>query len=440
MYVRYTITIYLCLCLLSEASAQNQEKKTIKEVLSPSALLEWETAYSFEDQNIQKSELIFKPEFDIELGKKVRWVVIGRLYTEFMDNLEPGKPDQQEVSDFSRRLTLGDQLEAELREFYFDIKIKKSYVTIGKQQIVWGKADGLRIMDLVNPFNFREFLLDEFEDSRIPLWAIKVDLPIKSMTLQFIWTPDQTYHDLPDAGGTYAFGRAETNASQVRLLDLNKPDRWIKDSDLGFRLSTFKGGWDLTINYLYSYDDFPTYFQSIGARSAITVSPNYTRNHLLGGTFSNAFGSVTLRGEMGYFRGKYFSSATTHNDSGLIKANQLMSVIGLDYTGITNTTLSGQLFVDWVNVQESLTGRHEVESTMSLLINRTFLNETLTSDLIWIQNLNRSEGFVQGKIKYLLRSNLNIWVGGEWIYGPDQTSIGQFNDQDRIYFGMELGF
>ena len=67
------------------------------------------------------------------------------------------------------------------------------------------------------------------------------------------------------------------------------------------------------------------------------------------------------------------------------------------------------------------------------------MNETLTVDIIGIQNFNRGEGFVQGKVSYLLRSNLSLWFGGEVIYGEKGSFIGQFGSQDRVYLGMELG-
>jgi len=54
------------------------------------------------------------------------------------------------------------ELEAELREFYLETDWGKSYFTFGKQQVVWGKADGLKVLDVVNPQSFREFILEDF--------------------------------------------------------------------------------------------------------------------------------------------------------------------------------------------------------------------------------------------------------------------------------------
>ncbi|MDX1778021.1 MAG: DUF1302 family protein, partial [Thermodesulfobacteriota bacterium] len=59
-----------------------------------------------------------------------------------------------------------------LREFYFDYHSNDWEIRIGKQMIVWGEIDGFRLLDLVNPFDLRQFILDEYEDSRIPQWGV----------------------------------------------------------------------------------------------------------------------------------------------------------------------------------------------------------------------------------------------------------------------------
>ena len=58
------------------------------------------------------------------------------------------------------------ELEAELREFYMEVDWGKSYFTFGKQQVVWGKAGRLKVLDVVNSQSFRELYLEDFDNSR----------------------------------------------------------------------------------------------------------------------------------------------------------------------------------------------------------------------------------------------------------------------------------
>jgi len=67
-----------------------------------------------------------------------------------------------------------------LREFYVDSLFGENddiEVRLGKQQVVWGTADGMKLLDIINPTDYREFAQNTMEDSRIPIWMLKVDAP-----------------------------------------------------------------------------------------------------------------------------------------------------------------------------------------------------------------------------------------------------------------------
>ncbi|GAA3636043.1 hypothetical protein GCM10022397_22000 [Flavivirga jejuensis] len=407
-------------------------------------LVDARTSIEFKSANVQKAEFFIRPELDMPLSKNFRLKMIGRVYTEIFDNLEPGKPEQDAVSEFSKRALIGDRLEAELREFYFDWKIGKHYLTFGKQQIVWGKSDGLKILDIVNPTNFRAFLLDDFDNSRIPLWAIKADLKLSKINAQLIWIPDMTYHDFPPQTGIFFPTALFSDVPQgVSVINnpLAKPDKkLIKNADYGIRVSAFLNGWDVTVNYLYQYDNFPvTKTMTNDVNDDITISPMFKRYHLFGGTFSNAFGNYTLRGEIGYSKDKYFSSNNSNVSEGIFKSDQIMGVVGIDYSGISNSTLSFQIFEDYIYNNQNTIGRETSETNASFLIDRRFANETLTASVICVQNLNEGDGFVRPKVTYLVSNNLTASLGADLFYGNESRPFGQFKSLNRVSLGLQLG-
>jgi hypothetical protein len=409
------------------------------------AIIESRSALEFKSGTLQKTELIVRPELEMSLSKNLRLVSVGRLYSELSDKLEPGKPEQTEVSNVSRRALIGDRTEMELREFYLDWKIKKHYLTIGKQQIVWGKADGLKILDVVNPINMREFLLDDFDNSRIPLWSIKADLNLNIVKTQLVWIPDLTYHDLPNQNYPFfpaAFFSVPQGNIQIRQQPLKKPDRLIQDSDVGMRVSTFLGGWDITVNYLYKYDDFPvarTQMIDDPSGQILNVAPAYQRYHLAGSTFSTAKGSFTYRGEVGYYFNREFMTMESSASGGTFKSDQLSGVAGLDYTGISNTMLSAQIFADRITGSFTTIGRQNTETNLTFLVSRNFLNETVTTDFIIVQNLNQGDGFIRPKVKWLAKSNLSIELGGDIIYGSQTRLFGQFRERSRLTLQVQWG-
>jgi hypothetical protein len=62
-----------------------------------------------------------------------------------------------------------------LREAYIDTTIKDWSVRAGKQQVVWGTADGIKLLDMINPTDYAEMAQNQMEDSRIPVWMINAE-------------------------------------------------------------------------------------------------------------------------------------------------------------------------------------------------------------------------------------------------------------------------
>lgn len=76
-----------------------------------------------------------------------------------------------------------------LRELYADLPFANGdwSARLGKQQVVWGTADGIKLLDIINPTDFREMAQNQMEDSRIPIWMANVEGNVgDSGNMQFI--------------------------------------------------------------------------------------------------------------------------------------------------------------------------------------------------------------------------------------------------------------
>jgi len=62
-----------------------------------------------------------------------------------------------------------------LRELYIDTSAGNWDFRVGKQQVVWGTADGIKLLDIINPTDFSEFNQNGVEDARIPVWMINAE-------------------------------------------------------------------------------------------------------------------------------------------------------------------------------------------------------------------------------------------------------------------------
>ncbi|RIL06320.1 MAG: hypothetical protein DCC71_07285 [Proteobacteria bacterium] len=429
------------------ASAQDGEVDPARERMLTATLgVEWATGTG--DGDAQKLELRLEPELRLDLPHRFQLGAIARIRADAMDELEPGPPDQPEVAPYTRRLGFGDRADAELRELYVQGEIGPAWLRVGKQQIVWGQADGLKVLDVVNPQEFHEFILPAFEDSRIPLWTVNTEIPIGDAQLQLLWIPDPTTHDVPPADGVFAFraprfvGPRPPRGIDVEIEEPDRPDDALRDSDVGARLAGFWKGWDLSANALWHHDDVPIPFRTIDVASGaprVRVEPGFERSAVLGGTASSAFGNLTVRGEFAAQLDRWVPVDDLGDRDGVRRTSEFGWVVGLDWWGIPETLLSVQLFQTWLTDHRPSMLRDRLDSDVTLLARRHFRNETLTLEAIWIHGLHDGDGLVRPRVEYAVHDDLQVWLGFDVFYGTRDGVFGEFDEADRVVVGFEWG-
>ena len=112
-------------------------------------------------------------------------------------------------------------------------------------------------------------------------------------------------------------------------------------------------------------------------------------------------------------------------------------MLGLDYSGLTDTLISGQFFQSSISSSEGIL-RPQHETSLSLLVRRDFANDTLTAELLAIHNTNDSDGVVQLELSYQLTSDLTIAAGADVFYGTAEGLFGQFDERDRFTLRFEI--
>lgn len=407
-----------------------------------SAIIEQELAID-NNAHSQKFETLFEPEWNFDISDNVNMTIIARIRWDAMGNLGPNVKKSENFGEANGPLLAGSEGELSLREWYIDTEFSKSFWRLGKQQVVWGQADGLKILDVVNPQSFREFILDDFDDSRIPLWMLNVEIPVRDEdSLQILWIPDTTYNEFAENGGPYAltsplFVPQLPNNHTLTGFNSKKPSSLLKDSDFGMRYSMFYQGWDLTFNYFYHYHDSPVIYQIINTNT-VEINSVYERNHLIGATASNAFGDFTIRTEAGYNTDSFHLS-NDPDKKGIHQSAEFSSVLGLDWQGLEDTMLSIQWFQSHLFDYENSLIRPQNNNLFSFLYKQTFQNEVWEIEVLTLHGLDKADSSIQAKISYLMASNIKVWLGADNFYGSAEGLFGQFKNENRFTVGVEWG-
>lgn len=426
-----------------DAEAAPQRDREIDTAISVEFSGTWqhEWAQGLDQSGAQKFESLVQPRWDIRFPGDLEITAILRIRGDAVGDLGPQDRRPPNYSDITQPWFNNGEAQLALREFYADFRVGRSDWRLGKQQVVWGQADGIKVLDVVNPQSFREFILDDFDDSRIPLWTANVNLPVGDTgNLQLLWIPDTTYHELAEQGTPFSLStpRLLPQVPVSAVSEVKRPDG-LSDGDVGFALSGFVGGWDLSLNYLYRYLDAPVLPVRIRGPQLLVLEPEYRRSHLVGGSFSTAFSDLTLRGELAY-NSDTFQPTNTLVDEAIAESSEVSSVLGLDWAAAMDTLISAQWFSSVLFDHEAGMGRDKHEQQLTFLYQQDFANANWRFRGIAIHSLNDGDSQLQMRLSYWWASELQIWIGADLFDGDRRGLFGQFEEADRVLLGFEYGF
>jgi hypothetical protein len=335
------------------------------------------------------------------------------------------------------------ELELGLRLAYLDILFKSMDIRIGKQQIIWGKADGVFITDVISPKDMREFLLPDFDEIRIGVTALKVDYFLGNNTLEFVFVPAFTPTKLPDQGSIWS-PKMEYNLQPAFDNSQKEIAQNLKNSEVFLKFSVLSSAIDFEIMGGYMWDDDPTMhtLKSIDPVTAqvdsITVTPQHHRLGLFGGSFSTTVGSFVIRSEGAYYSGKFFPTIEPSFVDSVVEKNYIHYLLGFDFS-LADINMSFQFIQQVILNYNEYISNDEFENTMTFLAGKDFLRETLFLELFAYIGLNNGDSLVRLKATYKLVDGFEILLGTN-IFSGNEGRFGQYNDNDMLYMKLKYSF
>ncbi len=352
---------------------------------------------------------------------------------------------------------------AQIRELYLDIINDNSDIRIGKQFIIWGVLEGIRVTDEINPLNFRELITPDLLDYRIPLWSVKANFYIDEDTYELIWIPDIKFHKPAPPGSEWELLQEIPNTRRPGSYRLD-------NSEWGLRWSSTIADTEVSLSYFWTWDDFPVAFRNARIDASIDPQffPTYTRISLYGATFSRPLGSGILKGELAYVPDKFFglkNSIDNNGDGfldqqGELKRRHLRWGLGYDFSrwgADFSPALSQWIIFDYDNglLQD------QFDTALTLFVRKPLPEQSAVFQTLIIVLVNLQETYIKPKITFDITNRLQIGTGLDLFYGvgsqlgvssagggvTNLTSIaqraqffGNFHDNDRLFVDFKYSF
>jgi len=330
-------------------------------------------------------------------------------------------------------------VQGRLLESYANLYFGSVDLRIGKQNIVWGRADALNPTDVLTPKDFTLLSAKDEEERRIGTVALKANYYHGNYTLSLIWLPIFNPITIP-LGTPPGFQLTEDKRSQ---------GKW---SDQGFavKLDQTGGELDWSFSYYYGLDVFPV-GRPLSPTQTLLV---HNRIHMIGADFARTLGRLGVRGEAAYVH--------TQDPAGtdpVIKNPYFYSVLGMDHDVTEDLSINVQAYQriiinyrDPFQVQDPVARNASVlnatfnnqldriQEGLSGRIKATWWNKTLEGELLGQWNLNRGDFFLRPSLNYAFTDVWKGFVGYDVFNGQRHSFFGRLQPMTAFFAEIRATF
>ncbi len=438
-----------------------------------SGYLKNETAYRFrEPRSFTKIRNIFSLDANYPIGDSFEFTASGWMYYDLVYDLfdydvitARAERERDQPLNFIEALDEEkDSPVAEIREFYLDSFLSDFDIRIGKQFIIWGVMTGVRIVDEINPMDFRELLAPDLLDYRIPLWSLKVDYYGAENTYQLIVIPDLKFHKPAPPGSEWELLQ--------KVPGTTFPDSWtLKNTEIGAKVTRTLWDTELTLSYFYTWDDFPVIFRKVRAdevQEDPIFFPTYTRIHMYGSTFQRSLFGQVIKGEVAFVTGKYFgiSNDVDRNGDGYVdndgevQKNHIRWGLGLDFN-LWKTDFSPGI-VQWIILDyEEAIIQDEFDTSFNFFVRKELPEHGAVFEMLGIWPINMKEFYLAPDITFSVTERFQVTAGMNLFWGDKSLTgiiveggratdivevnqrfrfFGNFDQNDRIFVNFKYSF
>jgi len=336
--------------------------------------------------------------------------------------------------------------EVELFEAYLEWSILDNLdVKFGRQVVIWGRSDTIRITDILNPIDNRRPGIQDIEDVYLPVGMLKFDYQLNdNWRISLILVFEQRFTKDPPYGSLYnPLSPDEDYEERIekRLPVYRLGNKKYKDPTYALSIGGEFEGWDVNFYASRLYEDRGYIPYSQWPPTVLDKNYNHNKTNMFGAALNTVYGSWLLKAELAYFSSLTY---TTTQDKRLARTDGLL---GFEYSGIAETTISYDFAIRHFNeydpnlyvVEENLLERNTYQQ--ALRIRSNFFNDTLHANYlvtVFGEKLNKG-GYQRGWIEYKVADAINADVGAVDYFGGTPL-FDRVADQQVVFMDMSYNF
>lgn len=328
------------------------------------------------------------------------------------------------------------EYDVDLREAWLNCIASGWLFSVGRQFVIWGKADGFPLLDAVHPFDYRQFFVDGLQSDRRSLAMIRIEKHVgRSDFLQALFIPEKREDILPRLGDRFsnpflpelALVRQAVPIGPANGSRFSRPAggfKWEHDGR--------KFGW--TANVLDGWSTQPYFVKNPG--SGVLLS-KYYRRPLLGTSFDLQLSRWIVREELTSLPDVYLPEASV-----LVKYQkyrQTSFVVGID-RAVGEWLLSVQLYRALSSSGAVSPAGGRTNELLTFLAMRSFVQDRVKARAFVAGDATHHGAWMQTQLIYDIRERFEIRLEGDWFQGSTASTLGKLDGENRISLALKWSF
>jgi len=306
-------------------------------------------------------------------------------------------------------------------------------IKAGRQIVVWGKSDNIRVTDVLNPLDMREPGLTDIEDLRLPVTMTRLDYYAGDWNVTGIAIHEIRFNKSPEYGSDFYPVTASPLPEDI-------PPDSMDNIEFAIAISGIFSGWDIAFYWADIYNDAP-HRELIASGPPPQYEMKHARLAMIGTAFNAAVGNWLLKAELARFDGLKFYNAAGNTYS------RTDVFAGIEYSGFKDTTISVEAVNRHINnfsdaLKEAPDEANENEYQSVVRLTRNFLNETLTITLLasTFGETGQDGAFQRFTGEYDVTDSVKVTGGAVFYQSGDLARFRNIGDNDRLFVEIRYSF
>ncbi len=343
----------------------------------------------------------------------------------------------------------------EFKELYIEHSFDSLDLKAGIQRFAWGRLDEYPVNDLLNPWDYTQFLRKPLEDRKIGIPSVSASVNSGDWTYQALWVPILVPYRLPKpnerwAGASVASALTQVPGAEVIPQEPDLPPRTIENSGIGLRILR-TGEIEWAVNLFHGFDPRPVFRTTmlmvtpLPGKTLIDPGyvPSFHRITSLGTDVAAVKGDWSIRAEAAYTFNRYFNirpelwgyppvPVTTILNPIEVESDTVDYGIGADYRLFEDglVTMQAQQTVI-LNKPDTLYER-KIETLLWVNLKAGWMNQKVETNLAVAYNPEHGSHMTTAKAYYTFTDFWKAGVTAVFFNGPPLSLFGRYAMNDQV--------